>query len=318
MIATRKQITFTLLASALTWIACAGAQASECPMNPELGRNPPEVVALAEDENIPGIFMQITIGGIGRSDVSDKDAAYTLGCSTLELSTGSVKGSFKLLRFSWDRPEEYVIDTNGHDPWGNLYEVSLGVNRGGMITEHMSYALMLGATSAYEREISDSFSFYGGGYGMFAINPKWTISAGALYLKHQKVESDFEVIPVASVSWNTGTSSGPSFTIGLPKTELTWHFSKTNTLTIDTSGFESGIYRLANNSPVRKKGYVEFSGTTCSLRIDTLIADRIGLTAGISQALSRKHKLFDHEGKNEIKYDAEKKPGFFVSMAMSF
>ena len=318
MAATVKQIVMILLVSALTWIACENIQASEGTVQPELDRNSPEVIVPAEDEDTPGILMQITIGGIARSDVANKDAAYTLGCSALELSAGSIKGSFKLLRFSWDRPGEYVINTNGRDPWGNLYEVSIGANHGGMITERMSYALMVGATSAYERELDDSFSFHGGGYGMFAINPKWSIAAGALYLKHQKVETDFEIIPVASVSWNTETSSGPSFTIGLPKTELTWHFSKITTLTIDTSAFEGGIYRLADNSPVRKKGYVEFSGTTCSLHINTLIADRIGLTAGLSQALSRKHKLFDHEGKNEIKYDVGKKPGFFVSMAMSF
>ncbi len=318
MTATVKQIMMILLVSTLTWIACENIQAAEGKVNSELDRNPPEVIALAEDENTPGISMQITFGGIARSDVADKDAAYSLGCSALELSTGSIKGAFKLLRFSWDRPGEYVIDTNGRDPWGNLYEVSIGSNHGGMITERMSYALMLGATSAYEREIRDSFSFYGGGYGMFTINPKWTIAAGALYVKHQKVETDLEVIPVASISWNVGTDSGPSFTIGLPKTELTWRFCKTTSLTIDTSGFEGGIYRLADNSPVREKGYVEFSGTTCSLRFNTLIADRIGLNAGISQALSRKHKLFDHEGKNEIEYDVGKKPGFFFSMEVPF
>jgi hypothetical protein len=307
-----------LLVSALTWMACENIHASEGTVQPELDRNSPEVIAPAEDKSTPGIFMQYTIGGIARSDVADKGAAYTLGYSAFELSAGSMKGSFKLLRFSWDRPGEYVINTNGRDPWGNLYEVSLGANRGGMITERMSYELMIGATSAFEREPDDSFSFHAGGYAMFAINPKWSIAAGALYSKHQKVETDFEIIPVASVSWNMETSSGLSFTIGLPKTEIAWHFSKITTLTIDTSGFEVGIYRLADNSPVRKKGYVEYSGTTCSLRIDTLIADRIGLTAGISQALSRKHKLFDHEGKNEIRYDVGKGPGFFVSMALSF
>lgn len=307
-----------LLTSAITWMACPCIHASDAPVNPELDGNPPEATAFTEDKNGPGILLQITFGAVARSDAADKDAAYTLGCSALKINAGPANGSFKLLRFSWERPEDYIIDTRGRDPWDNLYEVSLGATHNAMITARTGYALMLGATSAYEKQASDSFSFYGGGYSMFAVSPIWTIAAGALYSKHQKVETDFEIIPVASVSWNAGTSSGPSFTIGLPKTELTWHFSKTTTLTIDTSGFEGGIYRLGDNSPVRKKGYVEFSGTTCSLRIDTLIADRIGLTAGISQALSRKHKLFDHEGKNEIKYDVGKKPGVFVSMAMSF
>lgn len=295
------------LAAVMTWIACAEIQASEEP-----------VTVSAEDKNPPGIIMQITFGGVAQSEAADKGAAYTLGCSALEVMAGPVKGSFKLLHFSWETPEAYIIDTKGRDPWDNLYEVSLGINHVGMITARMGYGIMLGATSAFERETADSFSFYGGGFGMFAISPKWTISAGAIYSKHQKVEADFEIIPIASVSWNTATSRGPSFTIGLPETELTWHFSKTTSLTATTSGFESGIYRLADNSPVREKGYVEFSGTTAALRLDTLIAGRIGLSAGFSRAISRKHSLYDSDGKNEIKYDVEKKPGFFVSLVMPF
>jgi hypothetical protein len=285
------------LAAVITWIACAEIQASE---------------------ESPAVLMQITFGGVARSDAADTDAAYTLGCSTLEVMGGPAKGSFKLLHFSWENPEDYIIDTNGRDPWENLYEVTLGANHVGMITARTGYALLLGATTAFERETADSFSFYGGGFGMFTISPKWAISAGAIYSKHQKVEADFEVIPVANVSWNTTTINGPSFTIGLPETELTWHFSKDTRLTATTSGFESGIYRLADNSPVREKGYVEFSGTTAALRLDTLIAGRIGLSTGLSQAISRKHNIYDSEGKNEIKYDVEKKPGFFVSLLIPF
>ncbi|MFO8112370.1 MAG: hypothetical protein R6T92_07675 [Desulfosalsimonadaceae bacterium] len=315
---TVRQLWLTLLAATATWMVCTSLQASEGHAPPELDQSPPAVTAPVEDEKEPNVLLRITFGGVVQSGLEKEDAAYTLGCSVLEAGAGPVSGSFKVLHFSWDRPGAYVIDTKGRDPWRDLYEVSIGANHGGMITERMSYAVTLGAASAHEREPDDSFSLLGGGYGMFAITPKWTIAGGLLYSKHQKVEADFEFIPVASVSWNTETTRGPSFTIGLPATELAWHFSKTTTLTLDTSGFESGIYRLADSSPVRKKGYVEFSGTTGSLRFDTLIAGRIGLRAGITQALSRKHKLFDHQGKNEIKYDVEKKPGFFVSVAMPF
>lgn len=315
---TVKQIWMTLLAATAACIVCGSLQASEGGATPEGDQNLPEVTAPLGDGNEPDILLRITFGGVVRSGLENEDSAYTLGCSVLEAGAGPVWGSFKLLHFSWDRPGAYVIDTTGRDPWGDLYEVSLGATHGGMITERMSYALTIGATSAHEREPDDSFSFLGGGYGIFAIAPKWTIAGGLLYSKHQKVKADFEFIPVASVSWNMETTRGPSFTIGLPATELAWHFSSTTTLTLDTSGFESGIYRLADSSPVRKKGYVEFSGTTGSLRFDTLIADRIGISAGITQAFSRKHKLFDHKGKNEIKYNVEKKPGFFVSVAMPF
>jgi len=318
MIPTVKRIHATVLMLILTWIACTITQASERPGNPELERIPPEVMAPAQDENAPGRLLRVTMGGVARSSMENMDAAYTLGCSSVELGLGPVSGSLKLLDFSWDRPGKYLIDTKGRDPWGTLYELSVGANHGGLISERMSYALLLGATSSHEREPDDSFSFNGGGYGMYAMNPKWTIAAGALYSKHQTVETDFEIIPVLSVSWNTKAASGPSFTIGLPTTELSWNFSQTTSLTFDTQGFESGIYRLADNSPVREKGYVEFSGTSCTLRIETLVADRINLSAGISQALSRKHKLYDHKGKNKVQYDVETPPGCFLSLSMPF
>jgi hypothetical protein len=302
-----KQIMIIALAAVITWFACADIQASE-----------EALISAEEDKNPPAVLVQMTFGGVARSDAGNTGAAYTLGCSALEIIAGPAKGSFKLLHFSWENPEAYIIDTDGRDPWENLYEVTLGANHVGMITARTGYAMLLGATSAFERETADSFSFYGGGFGIFAISPKWTISAGAIYSKHQTVKADFEIIPVANVSWNTATNWGPSFTIGLPETELTWHFSKNTTLTATTSGFESGIYRLADNSPVREKGYVEFSGTTAALRLDTLIADRIGLSAGLSQAISRKQSLYDSDGKNEIKYDVEKKPGLFITFLIPF
>lgn len=318
MTPTLRRLPATLLMLILSWIACTITQASERPENPQWDRKPPDAIAPAQDENAPGLLLRLTMGGVAQSSMENQEAAYTLGCSALELGAGPVSASFKWLGFSWDRPGEYGVDTNGRDPWGSLYEVAVGATHGGLISEHLSYALMLGAASSHEKETDDSFSFNGGGYGMYAINPKWRITAGALYSKHQRVESDFEIIPVLSVSWNTKPTSGPSFTIGLPTTELTWNFSQTTSLTLDTSGFESGIYRLADNSPVREKGYVEFSGTTCTLRIETLLANRISLSAGLSQALSRKHKLYDHQGKNEIRYEVEKTPGCFLSLSMPF
>lgn len=313
-----KPTTMTFAALTATWLACAPLHGAE-------GTAPPEPAAFSarsSEQTIPAHGrnheLRLYAGGVPDSTVGDGESAYALILGGVELDFGPARGAFKIMDFSWNRPGDFVVDTRGRDPWGRLHEISLGVKREGRIRERIGYGISFGVASGFEDQWNDSFSFHGGGYGIFEIAPKWTLVAGLLYSRHQKVRTDFDFLPIAGVSWNAETTEGFSFTLGLPATDLTWHFGEGAALALEIGSLESGIHRLADDSPVREKGYVEFSGATAALRFETRIRDRVGLELGLSYDLSREIKLHDRDGKNERKYDVEKNPGFFASMSLPF
>ena len=84
------------------------------------------------------------------------------------------------------------------------------------------------------------------------------------------------------------------------------------------SSFEGGLYRLADDNPLRPKGYVELVNSSIALRYETLLWKRLGLSLGVGQAIDREFNLYDSDGKNKKSYDIENKPGFLASVSMAF
>lgn len=304
------------------WFLCETSHGAEAPVF--MGNQETSTAAndsgLSVREGHNGMLkeIEVAVGGIAKSTVGGRDSAYSLAAGKFALGLGPVGGEFKALHFVWDRPDDFVVDTKGRDPWDTLYEVSLGYRHPGAISERLSYELMLGAASGFEKQMEESFSFSAGGYLLYKFAPKWTLAAGGLYSRHQNVNTDFDFIPIIGISWNAEATKGLSFTLGLPSSDVTWHFNEKTRVILELSSFEGGVFRLADNSPVREKGYVELLSTTCTLRLETLLWDRLQVSAGLSQPISRQMKLYDHQGKNEKKYDVEKLPGFILSMSLPF
>jgi hypothetical protein len=305
---------------AIFWFLCDTSHGAEVPgfmddQETSTAMADPVLVA-NEDRNGLRKEVEVAVGGIAKSTVGDRESAYSLAAGQVSLGIGPVDGAFKALHFAWDRPEDFIVGTNGRDPWNTLYEVSLGYRHPGAISEQLSYELLLGAASGFEKQLDGSFSFSAGGYILYELAPKWTLAAGVLASHHQNVNTDFDVIPILGISWNEKATSGLSFTLGLPASDVTWHFNEKTRVILELSSFEGGVFRLADNSPVQEKGYVELLSTSCTLRLETLLWERLQVSAGISQPISREMKLYDHQGENEKKFDVEKMPGFILSMSL--
>ena len=89
-------------------------------------------------------------------------------------------------------------------------------------------------------------------------------------------------------------------------------------LVLDMSSFEGGLYRLADDNPLRPAGYVELLNSSLSLRFETQLWNRLDLSFGFVQALDREFKTFDPDGKNEKSYDVDNSSGFIASISLEF
>jgi hypothetical protein len=272
--------------------------------------------ACDEESCLGGIF--ISGGCVGSSNMKDREAAYAVDGVEVGVSLGPVSSSFKTLAYSWDKPELFPGNGTNRDPWERLNEITVMLTGGGAITDRLQYSLLGGITSGYEEEMDDSYCYFAGGYGIYTLTPDWDIMAGAIYSRYQKVDTDLDVIPVVGVSWNATTTNGLSISLGVPTTEISWHFNEKTSLSLDMSSFEGGVYRLADDNPIRKKGYVEFESSTYSLRLDTMLGSRIQLSSALFQSVARDIRLYDAEGKNRVTHEVDNNVGIMTSVSVAF
>ena len=262
----------------------------------------------------------IGLAAVGRSTVGSGDSAYALRAAALELEIGSCCGAARVLDFDWSHRDDFVEDTGGRDPWDELYCLDLGVRRSGSLTAGLVYNLAAGITTAFEEDPDNSMSAYIGAYGAYAIGRKWMIFAGAFYSRHQEIVTDYDCVPVLGLSWNAGTADGLSVNLGLPSTDVTWHFSESTALAllVEYNTMECGIYRLADDNAARPGGYAALTGADVSLRFDTCILEGMAVSLGLTQSVNREMDLYDNDGNNEETYDVEEQVGFAVSISRSF
>ena len=279
----------------------------------------PEKTVLSDIEEEAGLgAVSVSFGGVARSDVADTPASYALSGFEIGAGIGPVGASFKRLSFDWQRTGDFVLDTHGQKPWGDLNEASALLNWGGSITTQSSYFVMGGVSVGYEDQTDDAYSLFGGAIASYQFTSNWSASAGALLSHHPKVATSLQFVPVAGIDWRASATHGLTFSLGVPTTEIAWIFHPGTRLVLDMSSFEGGLYRLADDNPLRPSGYVELVNSSVSLRFETLLWKHLGLSLGVGQALDREFNLYDSEGDNKKSYDIENRPGFLATVSMAF
>jgi hypothetical protein len=297
-----------LAALAFVTMACGAAAAAAEPMDEQV-----EVNAWAG-------ALSIGFGGVARSEFRDHDAQLEMSVGTIDLRIGSLISSVKLLRFDWMRPADSEKDTGGRDFWDHLYQADVGLYRDGLVSDRMSYQAMLGISTAFEKQPNDALSGYGGAFGVYCINPMWMVSFGAFYSRHQEIATDYDFVPILGLSWNPAAQDGFSFNLGLPSTDATWHFSDRTrlALALNYTSEDCGVYRLADDSRIREKGYVEISGSTVTLCLDTRLRNNLALSMGVSQSIAREFTFHDTDGANEQTHNVQNQPGLMIALSQSF
>ena len=279
-----------------------------------------EAAADAESNDDEGGFggLSVSVGGVADSKVANRKASYALTGVEVDACLFLFNGSYKRLQFDWNRIDDFVIDTGGRKPWGDLNEFSFGANWGGEIGEKIVYMVMGGISAGFEKQTDGAYSYYLGSLGLYRLSERWLVSGGVLWSRHQEIRTDFDVIPVLGVTWNPEATNGLSVSLGIPTTEVAWHFNDKTRLILDMSDMEGGVYRLADDNPLREKGYVEFMNSSLSLRFQTRLAKRLELELAAGMPLSREFTLYDHDGKNKETHKVEKQPGFKVALSTAF
>ena len=256
-------------------------------------------------------------GGVSSGDIKG-GGAVSMGQASTGISYRVERFQFNLgyeLRdYSWDEVALLPFGDGRTDPWEQFHRLSLGARHFGRIDEQWGYFLGGSLTASFEEEISGSLG--GGVQAGFSYTPAppWEMRLGAAALVHKVGAS---VLPLVGLSWNQRAESGPSFGLGIPRTELRYRFNPQAALSARFS-FARDIYRLADDSPVEPKGYVEERDWHGGLYLELSPAPNVRLTAGGRYHFERELNLYGKNGKNKRGYGVDGAAGGILELRLSF
>lgn len=269
-------------------------------------------------EPIPSPFWDARIFAMGNSDLKEGDAGYATSGVAMELGYRHWCLEIERQYFSWRNGETFPGATDGRDPWEFVNRIHLGFSHKHMHSERWMSEFLMGGRMGFEKNMGDSFSAYLGGYGVYRIHPRLILLLGIFYSRHPEIATDYDLMPILGLVWNPEETHGFSAQLGLPETQVRWHFDEQTRLVLDLNTLEGGVTRLANDSPVRERGYAELISATVSLRLERRFGDDVDLSVGIGHSVHRELKLYDSDGGNCRAVDIERGPSIEVSIRKPF
>lgn len=273
----------------------------------------------AEPDSEPGdAQLQLRVFGVERSSVKSGDASYSVRGARMDLQRCHWKLGVTREAFDWSNPRNFGMDTQGQDPWGSLTSLDLGFTHHVGISERWSGEVLGRASVNFEEETDQSHAFYAGGYGVYQATARLHVLVGFYASEHAEVETDFDLVPLLGVAWNTGAATGFSGRLGIPVTEACWGLTDRSRLVLDLNTLQGGVTRLADDNPLRPGGYLERVHASLGLRIETRIGNTSRISAGIGHSLHREITLYDADGGNARSVDVERGLGIELSFSTSF
>lgn len=250
------------------------------------------------------------------------DAEFEKGKAQYDLTRSGIKAKYSFIYFNYDRQDFTWDDAdlaklpfgNGRDkPWKSLQTLALGANWSGGSGEKWTYELDGAVFSAFEED----FGGYGGkikawaGYG---LGPNLRLRFGGHGYIYEKRAV---VVPVLSLDYRWDNPEGLSLNLGVPDLQVRYGFNRCVALRLMAS-YEQDMYRLADDSKVRKEGFLEKHGVIAGLLLDVTPVENLTISGGLLRSLGYTMTTYDKEGDHSEDYDQESAWGGMLTLTARF
>ncbi len=126
------------------------------------------------------------------------------------------------------------------------------------------------------------------------------------------------LLPAGGVSYNLHAPSGPYFALGYPLTAVGYRLSPAWALNWGVLEFNRNYYRLAEDSTVRRGGYLETRDLVSSTWVAFTPRKGLKLEAGLRYLFNRELNTFDVNAENERGHDVDNAWGAFARLSLEF
>jgi hypothetical protein len=252
------------------------------------------------------------------ADVDGDKGAFSVNTARVTLGYSKLFFNYRRSFYTWKDKHLLPFGNGVDDPWDDLQSVSLGLRFNGPIGQDWRYFSSAAVTSSYEDDfgplaVSGVVSF------SKPINDNMRINLGVAANYHVV---DTMVLPVFGISYNEGgpwgaPKKGFSASIGIPDTSLTYHFNSMVATRL-ALGYDRRIYKLRDNSPVSRDGYVKDRAFNAGLYLDLNPVDNLSISVGVLHSFARELEFYDRDENKISNYDVDGSLGGSIRVTYNF
>lgn len=268
----------------------------------------------ADNSSDVGVEVGAYASTVANADFEDRDAGYAATEAEVSLAYKIVEFSYGMRSFDWDDAAKLPFGNGADDPWDELHTLALSASDAGFFSERWGWFWRAGVESAYEDEMDDSFGATAGGGGMYVINEDWNVSFGLMGFAHPV---GAKVLPTVAADWRRGAERGFSASIGLPRTHVGYRFDAQWAARL-ALGMDGNTWRLANDSTVDSKGYVNESALRAGLYMLWTPVVNLDVEIGPELVFGRSVQLYNGDGESRSSYAPENAFGASARAAWRF
>lgn len=237
--------------------------------------------------------LNVTVNSrfIGNADMEHDRGSYSVSQYGAAIDYKWFSLTYNKADYHWSDVSSLAFGNGKDDPWDSLQTLSFGAKTDGRFNENLGWFVGGTVISGFEKDMEDSFSlFYRGGF-TYRFNDEWSGSLGIMGLAS---ELNPMVSPLVTINWRNPRDLGWSASIGVPATYAVYRFNDWAALR-GSVAWERSQHRLADDSDVARKGYVQQEATTTGIYFDVTPIERLSVTVGAEYLLGRKMELYDRE-----------------------
>ena len=220
--------------------------------------------------------------------------------------------------YAWGDVSALPLGNGSDDPWDSLQSVALSASQHGLFDRRWGWFAGGTVFSAFEEQMDGSYGGMVNGGAVYNLSETVQVRGGAMASAHAV---GLQALPLLGVDVNRRAEAGWSAALGLPVTEVRYRWPHADAAgawaTRLAASYDSGVYRLADDSPVERKGYVRSKAVLAGLYQDYGLGG-FSCTVGLEYRLGRSLDVYDEDGDHTNGYAVDPAPGAMFSLGYAF
>ncbi|BBD08115.1 uncharacterized protein DFE_1389 [Desulfovibrio ferrophilus] len=271
-------------------------------------------VALGGQDGGCPVSISVETGIVSDADYDDREGGFSVLQADVSMTYDILRLSYGVRSYDWNDRTGLPFGNGVDDPWDQLHEIELSAHDRGRINSEWGWFYVAGVSAAYEEEMDDSLGMFVGGGASYALSDAWAVQMGVGVAGH-KIR--WAVVPILGVMWNQGVEQGFSARIGFPEAELVYRFDPQWAVHL-AGRVEYDLWRLADDSTVRSKGYLEESGIRVGLYGDWTPTKELFVRFGPEFIFARETTFYNSDGDEQNSYNSGATVGGSFSIGYHF
>jgi hypothetical protein len=252
--------------------------------------------------------------GYGMAEVGDDGGEVQMFESGMELSYSYFTLSVDHLAFGFKDKDKLPFGNGKDDPWEGLTSIGLHGDYHDAFDESWGWFVGGGVGAGFEQELDNSLEGMAYAGVSYAFTPELMVQLG-VGCSLDAVEVG--VLPLVGLAWRSPGDLGFSASLGMPETSAQYRFGDDLAVRLGL-GMTGGLYRLADDSPVAREGYLKLQGYKAGLYVDWSPFSNLSMSFGPECAFGNTFNIYDKDGDKLDDYDQDAAFGGMFSLKYAF